>query len=364
MDPIKLLKKLTKRELEVLKLYIQALEYKEIGELLNIEENTVKTHVNNIYTKLNLKHMTPKSRPIAIREDFAPLIARLEDDELAEEEEIEVLEPPTAADERMFDDDRQAIRALQVVEPISIEADQPPRRSRLGGCLRLVLALALVAGVGAAAAFGWQTVSGFSDLYAQFVGDSSSPTPSQVSNPTNASAQSAAADPISSTPSPTLTKTPTATRTQTPTPTKTNTPRPTPTLDFGEVYEIGEWHREGDVWYRLFNYSIDDDTTPTIEFAIQVRNDSNQDVRFGWAPYENTWITDNTGRRYDAFYKNSEQNSVVPAHSTELVLLGSGDYTSIFDADFVYDSNITEIYYTLDGFSRIDRATWVIYIDH
>ena len=47
---------LTKTEDEVLKLLLDGLKYSEISEKLNIKISTVKTHVFNIYSKLNVKN--------------------------------------------------------------------------------------------------------------------------------------------------------------------------------------------------------------------------------------------------------------------------------------------------------------------
>ena len=45
---------LSPRELEVLKLIAEGLRNKEIGSRLNIAEDTVKIHIKNIFTKLNV----------------------------------------------------------------------------------------------------------------------------------------------------------------------------------------------------------------------------------------------------------------------------------------------------------------------
>ncbi len=49
---------LSDRENDVLKLLATGLSNKEIGEKLFISENTVKTHVNNIYSKLGVNRRT------------------------------------------------------------------------------------------------------------------------------------------------------------------------------------------------------------------------------------------------------------------------------------------------------------------
>ena len=53
-----LLNSLTDRELEVLHSLTQGINYKQISNLLFISESTVKTHINNIFTKLNVNDRT------------------------------------------------------------------------------------------------------------------------------------------------------------------------------------------------------------------------------------------------------------------------------------------------------------------
>jgi DNA-binding NarL/FixJ family response regulator len=50
--------KLSVRELEVLRLIKKGKTNREIAQLLNISFNTVKTHVDNIFGKLNVKNRT------------------------------------------------------------------------------------------------------------------------------------------------------------------------------------------------------------------------------------------------------------------------------------------------------------------
>lgn len=49
---------LTRRELEVLELVSQGLSNKEIGEILNLSVGTIKVHVSNILSKLNVNSRT------------------------------------------------------------------------------------------------------------------------------------------------------------------------------------------------------------------------------------------------------------------------------------------------------------------
>ena len=53
-----LLESLTDREIEVLHSLTQGISYKQIAKILFISESTVKTHINNIFTKLNVNDRT------------------------------------------------------------------------------------------------------------------------------------------------------------------------------------------------------------------------------------------------------------------------------------------------------------------
>jgi DNA-binding NarL/FixJ family response regulator len=54
---------LTEREQEILKLLVQGMQYKEIGNQLEISANTAKKHVMNIYSKL---HVNSKTQALAL----------------------------------------------------------------------------------------------------------------------------------------------------------------------------------------------------------------------------------------------------------------------------------------------------------
>jgi len=56
--PEKPLFNLTEREQEILKLLVQGMQYKEIGNQLEISPNTAKKHVLNIYSKLHVNNKT------------------------------------------------------------------------------------------------------------------------------------------------------------------------------------------------------------------------------------------------------------------------------------------------------------------
>ena len=54
----KLFEELTPRELNVLQLLVKGLANKQIGEMLNITEHTVKDHLKSVYGKLQVMDRT------------------------------------------------------------------------------------------------------------------------------------------------------------------------------------------------------------------------------------------------------------------------------------------------------------------
>jgi DNA-binding NarL/FixJ family response regulator len=54
---------LSNRELEILKHLVEGLDYREIGQVIFISPNTVRTHITNIYKKL---HVTSRAQAVTI----------------------------------------------------------------------------------------------------------------------------------------------------------------------------------------------------------------------------------------------------------------------------------------------------------
>lgn len=63
---IKNLKQLTKKEKQIVKLITEGLSNKQITEKIEIKYNTLKTHLNNIYSKLEIDgdNSTKKTRVV------------------------------------------------------------------------------------------------------------------------------------------------------------------------------------------------------------------------------------------------------------------------------------------------------------
>ena len=123
------LRLLSGREREILKLFCEGNEYKTIGKILFISENTVKTHMGNIYIKLSLHELPSSARRMIIHQTYClavhemALVPQGEEPVKPEPEEPESVEPEPVPDlvMEMVEKDE---KALVVIEPIIV--DIPP----------------------------------------------------------------------------------------------------------------------------------------------------------------------------------------------------------------------------------------------
>ena len=77
-DVILKLSSLTTRQIEVLRLVCEGLRYKLVGEELHIEENTVKSHMGNIYIKLELDSLVDPERKKVLYQEFCPALQEMD----------------------------------------------------------------------------------------------------------------------------------------------------------------------------------------------------------------------------------------------------------------------------------------------
>lgn len=366
MNYVERFRELTYRECEVLVLYCQGLTYREIGDRLFIGVPGVKSHMHNIYTKLGLLGESARTRAFALREDYLPLAqSRLDKKLVSESEESnpepEIIEPIPSEVEEIIDQDQAKMRALAVPEPMKlVPPPKPPRpRRRRLSCFSLVLILFVIGAVafwyfdGLAAVQG--VLANVSMFPSQDPFDAAWGAAFNTDAP-NEVAGSGQSPTLRPTTAPTATKIPT--RTAIPLPTQTPTTRPSPTADFGQVYEIGEWHKEGNIWTRVFECRIEYDG---IYILVEMWNQTDQTKYFHWTTYQNTSIRDNLGNRYDlvSWIDQKEDDEIVPAQTK--LFIGADPYdnmTAVFKPDNLFLPGVTDIYFTLEYFSDIEKASW------
>ena len=125
-----------------------------------------------------------------------------------------------------------------------------------------------------------------------------------------------------------------------------------PIFSSGSAYEVGEWHKEDDLWFRVYEVEISD----PLYVYFEIWNKSTEDIFFTWTTQQNISLVDNTGTSYkitEAF-KYKEENVNLPAGTRY-------DLKRVnYWADPLYEANVTELLFSIEYFSRINKATWRI----
>ena len=149
-DVIQKLTELTSRQREILGKFCQGNEYKDIGAELFISENTVKTHMANIYIKLGLDHLLSSLRKKILFETYCPALHEME----FPSKKDEPVEPEPAPEEiiRMVEEDEKAIIPYKpnVIAIPSYEPNEPKKKKRHYWrwiLLIILLALLIIGGV-------------------------------------------------------------------------------------------------------------------------------------------------------------------------------------------------------------------------
>lgn len=354
---------LSKREKEALGHFCQGLTYKEIAKNMVVELGTVSSLMSRAYKKLGLFELSQVERVRHLAEVYCPLFnVELEAPEEHPEEIIdaetneivlidEVIVMPLPAEEKILKADEKALVALRKESFKAEQRISKKKKSKGGGCRKffgrlvaLLVVIVIVAGAGVW--YLWQN-------------DALDLLPFDLSEFINIPQVAATDSPSSSSSNTAPTQKPASVQVNTPKPAPTSTPKP---LITGPVYEVGEWHKEGDLWIRLFDYEI---KGGEIYFTVEIWNKGSQDLLFQWSTYQNTFLIDNLGNHYDldSKFDRKEDDELIPAGTK--MILGADPYveiTTVFDTDYLYQSGVTDIYLTLEYLSRVEKATWHISI--
>lgn len=133
-DEIEKIKRLTPREIEVLKLVCEHHTYKEISKKLWISESTIKTHMGNIYIKLGLDQLPRRARIFALGDVYCKALKDIDfipDKDMDREDEGREIIPSPISNELMKkveDDDGGPIMVLEGkgLEPYPFPDEEPP----------------------------------------------------------------------------------------------------------------------------------------------------------------------------------------------------------------------------------------------
>jgi len=367
-DHVRKFNTLTERQKDVLRLFCKGIKYKKIGEELFISEDTIKTHVGNIYQKLELTHLEPKQRAAIIFETYCPLLKESSSAlEIIEGEIIEDekgLEPVSPRVQKMVEEDENALALWESAQIIDIrEKKDPAQKGRQGGCVWGFIGI--IVGLGLMAGYLFFFGGGIPGIGTP----DSPPLPSEEPAGTppdlpesplpitdTAVVILATETPISASETPLPSDTPVP-------PTATTAPSATPAPDTqpGSILEVGEWWKEEGVWLRLASYHITDDI-PGISITLELWNKTDGTLLFSWTTSGNLSLRDNNGFNYPltSQFTNLSDNEKFEPEELKVVRMSNHGITAFYQDDRLFNADVTELILTVVDFSRIDQAQFRI----
>ena len=292
----KLLSKLSPRQLEMVIRVCKGYSYPAIAKELLFSLSSVKNHMTAVYEKLDLSHLSRDDRKFQLRLIYCPLLQGIEETHVLDDSNLDELydldeEEPKIESASITPDEEETIDGDDEEKITYTQKPKKGGQEKMGtgkGRKRLKLVLLLVAA--ALLVFGgWQGWKWFSKV---------------------------------------------------------------PIFSSGSAYEVGEWHKEDDLWFRVYEVEISD----PLYVYFEIWNKSTEDIFFTWTTQQNISLVDNTGTSYkitEAF-KYKEENVNLPAGTR--YDLKRVNYWS----DPLYKENVTELLFSIEYFSRIDKATWRI----
>lgn len=311
----KLLSKLSPQQLEVVIRVCKGYSYPAISKELYISLSSVKTHMTAVYKKLELSHLSRDDRKFQLRLIYCPLLQDIEET-LPQEQSVLDSEPkiesaPITPDEEKILDGSQETELKSEAEDEITDGDEEeiiaytPKsknggKEKMGtGNNRRGLKLVLVLIVAALLVFGgWQGLRWFSK---------------------------------------------------------------NPIFSSGSAYEIGEWHKEDDLWIKMVDFEIDTYDRTEVYFFVEMWNKSDQDILFSWMPSQNLTLKDNTGRRYDLddfSIRDKPENETLKAQSRMMLETFPMSYTAGYEAKEIFGQAVTELILTIEDLSRIDKVSF------
>ena len=359
MTPEDLLLTLTEREKDVLQLVCQHKRYQEIAETFFISKGTVRTHMFNIYASLELKHLGRDERVLKIHNIYCPLIQK-QSNEQKEEPEIEIIDvspeaepksqegkeiiviypepdPISPEEEEIIDGDEMALITYTPESKNGGEKKMKPKKKR--GCIRFIFTLILGALLLIGAWYTWenylkdmpivQSIVQLINPDAVIESSSSSPSSSSSSNSSSSDSESIIEKIL-------------------------------PKTDENvNAYEIGEWHKEDDMWIRLRDYKLTDYDYDRMLLYLEIWNKSDNEIHFSWDTETNLVLKDNIGTRYDLTNRYSDNETLLPQERSDLTP-GLAKATAEYFVSPMFENGVTELLFSVDYLSRFEKVTWRI----
>ena len=343
-----LLSKLSEREIDVLKLYCQHKSQRKIASELYISKNTVKTHIANICEKLEITTSNPGERKLIFFNTFCPLLSTDKTKKPIKEKAPEFKEPEAEYEveektaETQEEKKEKPFTDPEMKDQISNNdggnEKMAPKKKR--GCARFIITMILGALIVIGAWYSWENF--FKDMpivqsIVQLINpdaviESSPSTPSSSSNSSSSDSESIIEKILPE------------------------------TVENADAYEIGEWHKEDDMWIRLRDYELTSYDYDMIYIYLEIWNKSDNEIHFSWSTESNLVLKDNLGTSYDltnSYKPGSDNETLLPQERSDLIP-GIKKATAQYFASPMFENGVTELFFSVEYLSRFEKVTWRI----
>jgi len=381
---------LSKRQKEVLRRVCKGMPYKKIAKELFIAESTVKAHMVQIYTKLDLIELPRDERIFQIRSVYCPLLKQEEEKRRIIVVEPEIDDENQAQEQEQEDEDIDEVISPEMNAIIlydekalmklkggseSMRSDTQPIKikKKKSIVLRIFGILVVLTALGFMVTGGYVVYKVFicGEVPAWLAGKIQ-PTPEVVVMEPEAPAPEVAVQEEPEVEIVEVEEPPAEIVVAEPTPMPTPEPvQPTveiliaptvePTVEVKEYYDVGEWAKEGNVSMRLKDYNLRQDHA--MELEIEIWNQSSKDLLFSWSPNLCFVLTDNTGNIYeiwDPYDYSTLDNEVVKASQVQVIRYKGQNEAAAYVNDPMFNSEVTELYLIVQEFSVFKNVKFKI----
>ena len=298
-SPKERLATLTEREREVLQLVCKHYGYQEIADEFVLSVNTIKKHMFNVFNKLELHDHKDTERVLALHNIYCPLFSEEEKSEDVVEK-IEIIDPIPEPESLTPDEEEIIDSDEEEIITITPKPKNGGQEKMNPRKRRGGLKLVLVLIVVALLAFGgWQGWRWFSK---------------------------------------------------------------NPIFSSGSAYEVGEWHKEDDMWIRLRDYELTSYDYDRMVLYLEIWNKSDQEIHFSWNTETNLELKDNIGTRYELtnrYIPGSDNETLLPQERSDLNP-GLAKATAEYLVSPMFENGVTELLFSVDYLSRFEKVTWRI----
>ena len=399
LKPEELLLTLTDREKDVLLLICQHKSYQEIAEAFFLTKGTIRTHMFNIYAKLELDHLDRDERVLKIHNTFCPLLQK-QSDQQQTQPEFEMIEE-TPNPEPVSPDNEEVVEESPDSTSLEEErvSEEPPDKKTISQDEEQVTEKTPdpepispdQEGVDA------ESPDPTSLEEEQVAEETSDPEPISTEDE-QVTEETPDPEPISSEDEKMIDEDEMALVTYQPEPNtggrklmeikkKRGCTRFIMTLILGALivigawyawqnflqdipivqsivpksisnagaYEYREWAKQDDVWVRVSEYWV---THDRVAVDIEVWNKTGHEYFFSWEPSSSFSMVDNQNNKYDV--SGSYTRKVNLDTDEKDIIWGRTIATVDFDNDSIYKTGVTDLYITMEYFATIEKAVFHI----